>query len=69
MFAEVNSTNIRKSLYKKKDFIQEGEESVDIQGEGGDDDKVMYDSDGNELVKHESKNHMNDMLPINVKAA
>ena len=35
----------------------------------GDESKVIYDSDGNELVEHVSKNTMNDMLPINVKAA
>lgn len=29
----------------------------------------MYDSDGNELVEHVSKNTMNGMLPVNVKAA
>ena len=31
--------------------------------------KVTYDSEGNELIEHTSKNHLNDMLPINVKAS
>ena len=29
----------------------------------------MYDSDGNELIEHVSKNTMNDMLPVNAKAS
>ena len=52
-------------------MVRDGDESEESEkdGEIGDNSKAIYDSDGNELVEHVSKNTMNDMLPINVKAA
>ena len=68
VFADVNATNLRKSFYKKKDLIKdEGDDSCsqnDVKPA-----EVIYDSEGNELIEHVSKNTMNEMLPVNVKAA
>ncbi len=66
MFAEVNTTNIRKSFYKKKDLLQglrdqTADEAVN--------DGPIYDSHGEELMEHTSKNTMNDMILANVKSA
>ena len=71
MYKTLNATNIHKSFYRKKDLIKTNEESSDEQDEDVADtgDGPIYDSDGNELVEHKSKNTMNDMLPLNVKAA
>ena len=68
VFADVNATNLRKSFYKKKDLIKEDGEDSTSQIEVKE-NEVMYDSDGNELIEHVSKNTMNDMLPLNAKAS
>ena len=64
IFAEVNTTNIRKSFYKRKDLIsglanpEDDPTTVLVQ------DKI-YDSHGEELMEHTSKNTMNQMILAN----
>jgi len=69
MYKALNATNIHKSFYRKKDLVQtkesDGEDEEDTTAKDG----PFYDSEGNELMEHKSKNTMNDMLPNVVKAA
>lgn len=67
MFAEVNTTNIRKSFYKKKDLLYGLKDDNDGVVEGA--DGVLYDSHGEELVEHTSKNTMNGMILANANKA
>ena len=64
MYSDINTTNIRKSFYKKKDLINvpnAQDEAVEI--------SPIYDSHGEELIAHTSKNTMNDMILANAKQA
>ena len=66
MFAEVNTTNLRKSFYKKKDLIHGFNEQA-IATTPSKVDEPIYDSHGEELVAHASKNTMNEMILANAK--
>lgn len=63
IFASVNTTNIRKSFYKKKDLVGGG--TFINQEEGAEDGATIYDSHGEELMDHTSKNTMNEMILAN----
>ena len=78
IFAEVNATNIRKSFYKKKDLVvsqavdqTRKETTKDAENEeskkpaGATASEVIYDSHGEELMEHTSKNTMNEMILAN----
>ena len=58
LFAEVNCTNLRKGFYKKKDLLSElfGKEDEVVA------EQKVFDSHGEELMAHTSKNTMNDMI-------
>ena len=61
IFADLNTTNIRKSFYRKKDLVQ-----VDEGGQGGEEDGgPIIDKYGEELVEHTSKNTMNELILAN----
>ena len=63
IFAEVNTTNIRKSFYKKKDLIS-GLPEVTATVE-----EPIFDSHGEELMSHTTKNTMNELILTNAKLA
>ena len=73
MFAEINTTNLRKSFYKKRDLTTGiMNEPVTEGGEGaatGQAEEPIYDSHGEELMAHTSKNTMNEMILANAKNA
>ena len=48
---------------------KEESDDEDQQSDSEANSKPIYDSDGNELIEHKSKNTMNNMLPLNIKAA
>lgn len=64
MFAEVNGTNLRKGFYKKKDLFQ----NLQMAEPEAAAEKI-FDSFGEELVAHTSKNTMNDLILDNNKKA
>ena len=65
MFAEVNTTNIRKSFYKKRDLLQ-GLGNEDNQSEKPAATAPVYiDKYGEELVDHVSQNTMNTFILAN----
>lgn len=62
MFAEVNTTNLRKSFYKKRDLLSNTMmEPLDCEKA----DEPIFDSFGEELVAHTSKNRMNELILAN----
>jgi len=70
MFSEVNTTNLRKSFYKKKDLLQgQSDFNADAVEEDDGVKESVYDSHGEELVVHTSKNTMNEMILANSKQA
>ena len=67
LFAEVNTTNIRKSFYKKKDLLAGLDDPEDEAAATG--DGPIFDSHGEELMEHTSKNAMNELILANAKKA
>ena len=73
IFAEVNATNIRKSFYKRKDlipsYVPDNEVNSGLVKDDEESKKPIYDSHGEELMEHTSKNSMNEMILANAKQA